>query len=401
MNIVLNPFKKLNFVFKILFLTIIIMACKTDKATQLKNLKTKVAELNQEIISLESELKIKKDSNLKVDASKLPIVGFQEMSASVFRHYIDLYGTVYNENDYAITPKQGPGQVTEIYVKKGDYVNVGQKILQLDNKIITESLLTIQKNIESIQSQLDFATVVFQKQQNLYDQKIGSEIQYLTAKNNVTQLQNTLQVTKQQYQTQKDQLDYFTVRSEVAGNVEGLNVKVGGIFNGYDATGSPQVRIINSKKLTLRANVPENYLEVVKVGKFVIIESALLSEPLFTKINLCGKTIDQITRSFFIEAPLPDANLFKPNELIPIKIQDKIIDNAIVIPLNAIQKDINENFVFILKEENGNFIAKKKFVSTGNYYKDKIVIEKGLEVGDKVIIEGMNSLFDGQLVSLN
>ena len=382
----------------VLFFNFILLACQQDKKKELSDLKTQLKSIQNKIDLLENELNIDSDSLGKI--SKLPLVGIDTVTKQIFRHYIDLYGTVFNDNDFIVTPKLGPGQITNIFVKKGDKVTAGQKLLQLDNKILNEQILTTQKNIDGIKSQLDFAKDVYQKQQNLYNQKIGSEFQYLTAKNNVTQLENNLLITQQQLETQKTQLDFYTVRSEVNGTVEEMNAKVGGTFSGYNPNGTAQIRIINDTKLILKANVPEDYINVVKVGKIITLNQEFQNQTLYTKIKTVGDVINDISRSFYIEADLPEPDKFRPNELVPIHIQDVVIEEAIVLPLNAIQKDENENFVFKIVIDNGQFIVKKNPIKIGLIYKDKIVVTEGLNKNELIVTAGFSSLFDGQQVKI-
>ncbi|MCX8473851.1 MAG: hypothetical protein ORN85_09390, partial [Sediminibacterium sp.] len=147
-------------------------------------------------------------------------------------------------------------------------------------------------------------------------------------------------------------------------------------------------------------NVPEDYINVVKVGKIITLNQEFETQILFTKIKTVGDVINDISRSFYIEADLPEPDKFRPNELVPIHIQDVVIEEAIVLPLNAIQKDENENFVFKIVIDNGQFIVKKNPIKIGLIYKDKIVVTEGLNKNELIVTAGFSSLFDGQQVKI-
>lgn len=336
-----------------------------------------------------------KETTTNVAESKAFHVTTEILTPTNFKHYIDLYGTVESENVYNVTSKSVGGQVKEIFIIKGDVVKIGQKLLQLDNSYLRKTLAAIEQNILSVQSQLNFANTLYEKQKNLFNEKIGSEVQLITAKNNVDNLENQIKVLEQQIAVTKEQLSFTTVFSEVEGVVEELNVKVGENF-----VGAPnQIKIVNNNKLKIKALVPENYLSNVKLNATMIVSLPNSNINFTTKISLIGKIIDPLSRSFFVEAKLPTSNSFKPNQLLQIKILDMDIQNAFSVPVNILQKDEKDNFIYIAVNNDGKLIAKKQVVKPSVIYGNLILITEGLSNQMQIITTGYQNLYDGQLIT--
>ena len=340
-----------------------------------------------------------KDSIANAANAKVYHVTVENVVYKNFKHYIDLYGTVESDNVYNVTAKNGGGQVKEIFVLRGDNVKKGQKLLQLENSILLKSLQAANQNIESLKTQLNFASTLYQKQQNLYNEKIGSEVQLITAKNNVDNITNQIKVIEQQINVTKEQIAQYTIYSEVEGTVEELNVRIGESFYGVSPQGIAQIKIVNNKNLKIKALVPENYLPVVKQNASLIVNLPNSTQTFNTHIYVIGRIIDPLTRSFYVEAKLPADNLLKPNQLLQIKILDQDINRAITIPINILQKDEISNFIFIAENVNGVLVAKKQIIETGIIYGNEILIKKGLQPNMQVITTGYQNLFDGQTIT--
>jgi RND family efflux transporter MFP subunit len=274
--------------------------------------------------------------------------------------------------------------VTKVYIKQGDYVKKGQQLLKLDDAVYL-------KNLQQAQTDLEYAQDLYGRQKNLWDQQIGTELQLIQAKQRVDQLQN-------QIATIKEQWNMTNVYADVDGVADVVNIRVGELFTGYVGT-TPQIRIVNNTHLKVTAQVPENYLSRVDEGSNVVVSLPDLNKTLNAKISVAGKTIDPVSRSFYIEAKLPSDKDLRPNQIAIVRIQDYQASAAITVPINTVQTDEKGKFVLVAVNENGKLVARKKPVQTGVTYGDKVEIKSGLQAGDQIITEGFQGLYDGQIIT--
>jgi RND family efflux transporter MFP subunit len=379
-----------------LSLLILVTACgggdNTIEAKQksLASLKKQALELNAKIVALEKEV----EKAGGASAAKAILVGIDTIQSETFTHYIELQGKVESESVSYITPRAGGGQVRAIYIKRGDRVKKGQLILQLDNTLIKQSAAAATQNIETLKSQAGLAKSVYEKQKNLWEQNIGSEIQLMTAKTNADAMASQLKAAMEQLGMVKDQLAFTSIYSDVDGVAEEVNVKVGELF-----MGPGQIKIVNTTKLKLTAQVPENYAGKVKVGTELTLTFPDIQKTINNKVNVLGNVIDPLNRSFYIESKLPVDNNFRPNLLAQVKIKDYEKKDAISIPVNLLQNDEKGKFVYVAIMEGGKMFARKKMVATGEFYGNNIEVLSGLAAGDILVSEGYQSIYDGQLIT--
>lgn len=363
----------------------------TAKKKQLEDLKKQQTEIGNNIAKLEAEV-LKMDPSSKVEKSKLVVTA--PIVTEKFTHYIDLQGKVDAVNISFITPRGGGGQVRELYIKKGDNVGKGQLILKLDDALVKQSLVAAQQGLQSIKTQLAFAKNLYQKQQNLWAQNIGTEIQLITAKNNVENLENQLKSTEEQIKVTQEQMKFTSVYSDVNGVADDVNVRVGELF-----AGPGQIRVVNTTDLKVTTQIPENYANRVGVGTTIQISLPDINRTLEAKIGVAGKIIDPNSRSFYVEAKIPYDKNFRPNQIALVRVQDYQADNAVTIPINTLQNDEKGRYVMVAASENGKLIARKRVVVAGELYGNKLEVKSGLKAGDVIIVEGHQSLYDGQLIT--
>jgi membrane fusion protein (multidrug efflux system) len=362
------------------------------KKAQLEQLKKDALALNANIATLEKELAAQGAGATQ----QAVVVTIAPVVAQDFNHFIEIQGKVESESVSFVTPRAGGGQVKAVFVKRGDRVKKGQILLQLDNSLIKQSVAAATQNIETVKAQAALAKSVYEKQKNLWEQNIGSEIQLLTAKTNAEALGSQLKAAMEQLGMAKDQLAYTTVRSDVDGVAEEVNIKVGEIF-----MGAGQLKIVNTDRLKLTSQVPENYAGKIKVGTDVSLIFPDLDKTMDTKLTVVGNVIDPLSRSFFVEAKLPVNKDFRPNQLAQVKIKDYTKKNAISIPINIVQNDDKGKFVYVAATENGKLVARKRPVIIGEFYANSIEILSGINAGEQVVTEGYQSLFDGQLLTVS
>lgn len=361
--------------------------------------KAKLAELKKQKEGIETEISKLEATIAKLDpASAKPenakLVAFAAITPETFTHYIDLQGKIESENISYVTPRGGGGQVKAVYIKRGDIVKKGQLVLKLDDAIQRQSLIAAEKGLETLKTQLSFAKTLYQKQKNLWDQNIGTEVQLITAKNNVETLESQLKGAEEQVKISREQLQFSSVYSDVDGVAEDVNIRIGELF-----AGAGQVKIVNTNNLKVTAEVPENYLDRVGKGSKLKIVLPDIKKAVDCVVSVSGKIINPISRSFFIEAKLPNDKDFRPNQIAMVQIQDYTLSNAIVVPVNTLQNDEKGKYVMVASKENGKTIARKKVVIAGEFYGDKLEIKSGLQSGDLIITEGYQSLYDGQVIT--
>jgi RND family efflux transporter MFP subunit len=363
-----------------------------EKKAQLETLKKQQTALNDQITKLEKEISVLDPAAAKEEKAKLVTVS--AIAPESFTHFIDLQGKIESDNISYVTARGGGGQVKELRIKRGDMVSKGQLILKLDDAIQRQSVTAAEQGLETIKTQLSLAKTLYSKQKNLWDQGIGTEVQLITSKNNVETLESQLKSAQEQLKITREQLSFTTVYSDVSGVAEDVNVRVGELF-----AGSGQIKIVNTSKLKVTAQVPENYLDRVQKGANLQISLPDMNKTIRANITVSGKLIDPNSRSFFIEAAIPADKDFRPNQVALVKIQDYTNAKAITIPVNTLQSDDKGKYVMVAVKEGNKWIARKKAITVGDMYGSKMEVKAGLQPGDQVITEGFQSLYEGQLIT--
>ena len=394
----------------ILFLNVVtVTSCsnsKKDGAATINDLKAKIEKEKKEKATNDAELKkleadlLRMDSNTAM-AAKIKLVSTMSVTTQAFEHFIDLLGRVDADNVSYISPRGMGGQVKAIYIKEGQFVKRGQLVLKLDDAIVRQQILAARKAMDGIKTQLNFAKNIYQRQKNLWDQGIGTEVQLITAKTNVESLENQLVAANEQVKVAIEQLNTANVYSDVSGIADRVNIRIGETFVGATQIGG-QIVIINKNTLKVKVNVPENYLTRLRTGTPVLInipDAQKVNIP--SSISLISQSIDANLRGFMAEAKIPSDGSLKPNQTAIMRIKDYSATNAIVISINMVQTDENGKYVFtMLKSSNGKTTAHKVPVIIGEVYGDNVEIKSGLNVGEQLITEGYQSLYEGQSVSV-
>lgn len=350
------------------------------KKATLESLTKQRDELNNKINILQTE--INKISGNAV-AEKLKLVEVISLVPQDFSHFIELQGKVSTENVSYVTPRGMGGQVKQLFVKQGDVVKKGQLLMKLEDGIV-------QQNIKQVESQLAFAKNIFSRQENLWKDGIGTEIQFLSAKNNVESLEKQLGLVKEQLST-------TLVTAEVSGVIESVSIKVGETFIGNPMA---TIVIVNPGNLKAIVDVPENYISKVKKGMTVVINIPDLNESFNSQISVVSETINVTSRSFVAESKLPSKSNIKPNQVAILKLLDHQAKNTIVVPVETVQTDEKGKYVFVMVEENGKMIARKRSISIGEFYDELIEVTAGLTANEKLVTKGFQGLYEGQLLTM-
>jgi membrane fusion protein, multidrug efflux system len=366
-----------------------------EQKAKLEKLKKQQADLNSKIRQLEMSIATVDTANGNADKAKLVVL--DTVRIENFTHYIDLQGKVDAENTSYITPRGMGGQVRALYVKQGDVVRRGQLLLKLDDAVIRQNVAAARQGLEATKAQLQLAQGVYQRYKNLWDQHIGSEVQLMQYKTNVDALQANLKTQQENVKAAQEQLATTNVVSNVDGVADEVNIHVGETFTGAPTNG---IKIVNTRNLKVVTNIPENYLARVSKGTPVLVSIPDVNKTFKTSISVVSEAIGTLSRGFIAEAKIPSDKDVKPNQTASIKIQDYAKSNAVTVPVNTLQSDERGKFVLVAVKEGNKMVARKREVSVGELYGDKLEVKSGLQGGDIIISEGFQSLYDGQAITV-
>lgn len=347
-----------------------------DKAKKLEGLKAQQADLAKEIEALEKDISATSPDTVV----KSKDVAVLELKTQNFDHYIQTQGRVEAEDNIMVSAKS-MGVVTQVYVKEGQAVSKGQVLAQIDNSLVL-------RNIEGMKSQLALATSVFERQKNLWDQKIGTEVQYLQAKTSKESLEKQLAALEEQN-------DMTRIKSPINGTVDEISVKIGENI----APGQPAARVVNTSDLKLSAAVSEAYVTDISKGDKVIVSIPELKKDIVASVTFVGKTIDLMSRTFAVEVKLPSNPSLRPNMSAVVKVVYQTEPEAIVVPVNVVQDINGEKILYIVESSGKNLVARKKVVEVVGVFGNQAQV-KGLKAGDKVITVGYQSLSDGEFIKI-
>lgn len=363
---------------------LVLASCAPSNDTELSKLQSQrdsLKAVHAEVTDLLKGLELQiaeLDTNLKERITNVTTLAIEPTS---FEHFFNVQGVVETDQNAQIFA-EAPGKITSIKVEEGDKVSKGQVLMTIDSRVVSNQ-------IEELQGRLSLAKTVFQKQEALWKKNIGSEIQYLEAKNNYESLQQNIE-------TLQAQQALYTVTAPFSGVVDEIAPKVGEMAN----PAMPAFRLINTDVMYVKADITEHYLGQVKTGDKVMIEFPSINSAVESKIDRIGSFINPNNRSFKIKLLLENEdNTLKPNMLGELKVRDYKSDSAVVIPTSLIQiTPTGEEFVYVIKEENGRTVASKTMVKSGMTYDNNSEIIEGLKGTETLINRGARSIKDGDVV---
>ena len=321
------------------------------------------------------------EENQAANGDAVPVYT-QEVTPATFQHFLDIQGSVESDKTILISPKT-TATVESVKVDAGDTVEKGAVLATLDGEV-TKS------QIEEVKTQLELARTVYQRQQNLRKEDIGSEIEFLRAQNQVKSLENQLA-------TLREQFEYYTVRATIGGTVNRVMLKEGETASPT----SPAFQIANSEALKVTAEISEAYITRIERTDSVRLRFPSLDRQITKTIDVVSKVIDPSNRTFSIEVYIPSLDgMVRPNMLAKLRVNDVTRANEIVVPLNAVQQPDGNAFVYVAKQGNPQWLASKQSVNMGLSYNDQILIEEGLQPGDRVVTMGYNALSDQSPITI-
>jgi RND family efflux transporter MFP subunit len=333
----------------------------------------KIIQLQQEIDALDSA----------AAASKIgKLVNFTRLEQKHFKHFVEMQGNAASKENVAVVPDMN-GLVKKILVTEGQPVVKGQVLMLLDDELIV-------KQMEELQTQYALAKTIYEKQQTLWDQKIGSEIQFLEAKNRKESLEKNIERVQAS-------LEKTRVKSPINGVVDEVMINVGEM-----AAGRAVVRVVNLEEIQINADAPESLVGKIKKGDTVQVYFPAIGQSRVTTILAVGQVINPVNRTFRVDVKLSNTdNMLKANLLGILRVSDYENKQAITVPTKWIQQDHDRDFVFVIVNEDGKTIARKRLIKKGKTYNGETEVLEGLQAGELLITDGSRDLTDGEIVRFN
>ena len=360
-----------------------LMACGSgDKQAQLEKLKQQQEALVAQIEQLELEIAEEGGEVVNANPGKIKYVNVQELAPQQFQHFIEIQGSVASDNDI-IVPAQASGVVKTVLVEKGDMVEKDQVLARLDAAIL-------ERSIEELKTGMELANTVFERQERLWKQKIGSEIEYLQAKNNKESLDKKLA-------TVMEQLEMTKIKAPLSGQVDNIMLKEGQMC----AAGMGAFNVVQVSDLKINASLSEKYITDIHVGEAVKVYIPVLDKYYNQKVMAVSNAINPDNRTFSIEISVPQNDKdIRPNMVAVVDVMDYHNDSSLVVPLKVVQYTGQDKFLFVATKNNNSWLAKKRIVETGYDNNRKVEIVNGLRPGEKVVVFGYQNLGDGETIAI-
>lgn len=380
----------------IVTISLLILSCGKDNAKSIEKiieegnlqaLRSKRTEIIAQQHEATNKLKQLDEAIAALDSvKKLPLVTSITVRDTLFNHYLELQGNVETKKNIVLYPEMS-GILTRIYVAQGQKVTKGQLLARIDDGGLSQQLSQVE-----VQAQL--AKTTFDRQKRLWEQKIGSEIQFLEAKTNFETQQNVVSQIKRQ-------LAKTTINAPFSGVIDDIITEQGSVVSPGQ---TPVIRIVNLDDMYIETEVPERYISSITVGKDVEVFFPVLNKTITTKIRQVGNYINPNNRSFMVEVGVPsNGGTIKPNLTAKVKINDYTNQKAILIPQSIISENAEgDQYVYITSDKNAENIAEARrvIIKTGKTQGDLIEITEGIQNGHAVISEGARSVKDGQKVKI-
>jgi len=385
----------MKYIYLTLLTAIILTSCGGDKknsfediiaSNDLELMRQKKTELDATASEISSQLKQLEKEIKKLDPlEKIPLITTFKAENQEFKHFVELQGNVSTKQNVVIMAEYG-GILSKVYVKEGQKVSKGQTLAKIDDGGLSQQLA-------QMKIQAELAKTTFERQQRLWDQKIGSEIQFLQAK-------SSYEAQEQMVSQLQQQVSKTIVRAPFSGTIDDVITEQGNVV----APGQSQlIRIVNLNNMYIETDVPERYVSNVIPGKEVLVDFPVLGKETKAKVRQAGSFINPANRTFRVEVALSEKDIaIKPNLIAKLKINDYTNSNAILIPQSIISENADgDQYIYTIAEKSDkNAKAKRSIITTGRTQGDYIEVLSGVTSGDEIIMEGARSVKDGQDVKI-
>lgn len=389
--------RKINYILTLTIISILAVACGgSEEATvnvlleggDMEAIRAKKNELVSQYKDLEKEIaQLDAAIAAKTENGNLPLVTVFQAKSEEFYHYVELQGDVTTKQNLLIYPET-PGTLVKVHVSEGDRVSKGQLLGTIDNGGMGSQLL-------QMKTQLALAETTYERQKRLWDQKIGSEIQFLQSK-------ASYEAQKSAVAQMESQLDKFKIRAPFSGIVDDIIKDQGTVV--APGPGSEVFRIVNLSNMYIEVLVPETYIASVTAGKEAKVFFPILNRTVNSQVKESGNYINPNNRSFSVKVPVPNKDgSIKPNLTAKVKINDYYQKNAILIPQSVVSENAEgEQYAYVVSNIKGDrtALAKRKIIKTGLTQDGLVEVLSGIENGESIILEGARSVKDGQDVKI-
>jgi len=383
-------------IYTIIILALVLTSCSSDKkksvedviaTNNLKEIRAKKDQIISKQIEIVGQLK---QLDAKIDeldtTKKVPLVSTFTVKEEEFNHYLELQGNVSTKDLLVIYPEYA-GILSKVYVKDGQRVSKGQVLAKIDDGGLSQQLA-------QLKIQMDLAETTFARQERLWEQNIGSEMQFLQAKSN-------FEAQQQMVKQIQIQLNKTIVKAPFSGTIDDVISEQGSVV----APGQSQLmRIVNLNNMYIETDVPESYISTIVKNKSVVVEFPVLGKTIQAKIREAGHYINPANRTFKVKISVPNEDKsIKPNLTAKLKINDYTNEKALLIPQSIVSEDANgQQYIYVIldKNENNLGIVKKVIIQTGKTQGDIIEVLNGLEKGAEIINEGARRVEEGETVEI-
>jgi membrane fusion protein (multidrug efflux system) len=379
---------KHNYLF--IALTAVAIACSSSsdngdleaKKKELETAQKELTTLREKISSLEKEIS-EADPTFARQINKAILVSTFVAEKKPFEHKVEVRGAVQSRKNILISAQIG-GEIQQVHVREGQNVSKGQVLVTLNADIIRNT-------IAELKTALELANSVYEKQSRLWEQKIGTELQYLQAKNNKESLERRLS-------TAYSQLDQAIIKAPFSGTVDQLPARVGELAS----PGVPLVRVVSLDDAYIKADVSERFIGKFKAGDPVEVYVPSADRKLSSRISSVSQVINPENRTFIVEVELPRVDFtLKPNQVVVLELRDYISEATLAVPTRIIQKDEDGQFIYTVSERNGKLLARKIHVTTGITSKTETEILEGLAGSEQIVDQGYRDLTEGVEVEIH
>ncbi|SDT86862.1 RND family efflux transporter, MFP subunit [Polaribacter sp. Hel1_33_78] len=384
-------------IYSLFIITVILISCGEKKIISIESLvstgtltelKEKKKEIASNLESINKDLEaINRAISKKDTVKKLPLITTFTTKTEVFNHYLEIQGNVKTKQNILVYPEI-PGILRKILIKEGQRVSKGQLLAVIDDGGLSNQ-------VAQLEATTQLAKTTFERQKRLWEEKIGSEIQFLQTKTNYEAQRNSLQQLKSQQSK-------ASIRAPFSGVIDDVLKEPGTVI--APGQGSEVFRIVNLKNMYVEAEVPEKYIASITKNKEVKVAFPVLGETLISQIKQVGSFINPNNRSFKIEVTVANkSGNVKPNLTAKLQINDYTKMKAILIPQSIISENAKgEQFIYVLKDKkpNNEAVAARLIIETGKTQGDMIEVTKNLSENAEVIMEGARSVNNGQVVKV-
>lgn len=372
-------FRQITFI--VISLAVLASCGNPSGENQIQKLEAEKARLQEKIQKIDKKIaELQSGETDSVNVKEIAVIT-EPVQSGHFTDYIKVQGDVTSDNNIQV-PAEYNGIIRKIHVEEGSRVNKGDLLAVIDSEVLN-------KQKAELETSLELARTTYERQKRLWDKKIGSEMQFLQAKNQKESLEKKLE-------TLNEQLKSTRITAPISGSIDKVFIKKGEIIQ----MGLPAFRIVQLSNLKIEAELSEKYVDQVSKGDSVKVQFPATGKAFTSEVDAVSQVIDPDNRTFTVEVNIPRDIKVKPNMIGEMKIINYVSDSSLTVPMNIIQKNEKGRFVFVAKEQDGGWIAERRVVEVNRYNTTHAEISSGIKEGEQLIVDGYQNISDTQPVRI-